>query len=146
MQTPEALEQVRRGRAYWYCLLTAVVVAMALSPVVRHEFSGFDDATWLYWNPHLGRPLAQNVGWYWRHPFAHLYVPVAFAAWNVVAVFARVDHGSSAGGGGLNPAAFHAASLALHALNAVLVFVLLRRLVKRDAAACAGALLFGLHP
>src|SRR5262245_45987933 len=48
---------------------------------------------------------------------------------------------------GLLPLAFHAANIALHAANAVLVLLLLRRLAGvGDGAALVGALLFAVHP
>src|SRR5439155_1435049 len=49
---------------------------------------------------------------------------------------------------GPKPWAFHLTNVALHALNAGLVFAVLRRLVTEDdgRAALAGALLFALHP
>ena len=101
-----------RGRSVGYGLLAAAVVAITFAPVVRHEFAGFDDATFLYWNSNLGRPLAKNILWYWRHPFGHLYVPLAFGAWNLLAALGHRHAGDGAGvAASLDPAAFHAASL-----------------------------------
>ncbi|KKK60119.1 hypothetical protein LCGC14_3027550, partial [marine sediment metagenome] len=45
-----------------------------------------------------------------------------------------------------NPIVFHTGSLLLHVACVLLVFVILRKLFKHDKAACAGTLLFGLHP
>jgi hypothetical protein len=45
-----------------------------------------------------------------------------------------------------SPGIFHLANLTVHVLNVLLVFAILRRLVRSDWACCAGALLFGLHP
>src|SRR5207244_7291320 len=50
--------------------------------------------------------------------------------------------------GGMNPRGYHLTSVLLHALDAALVFLVARRLL-RDApvgAAAAAALVFGLHP
>ena len=46
----------------------------------------------------------------------------------------------------LDPLPFHLANLILHLLSALVVFALLRMLVRHDWAAGAGALLFALHP
>ena len=46
----------------------------------------------------------------------------------------------------LNPLYFHAANVCLHTVNALLVFAILRRILKRDWPAGLGALLFALHP
>ena len=45
-----------------------------------------------------------------------------------------------------DPHVFHAANLVLHLLNVLLVFGLLRRIVKNPWAALGGTLLFALHP
>jgi len=47
---------------------------------------------------------------------------------------------------GMDPRGFHAVGLGLHALAAVLLFLLGRRLLRDDALAAAAALLFALHP
>src|SRR5262245_23229460 len=48
---------------------------------------------------------------------------------------------------GLLPVAFHAVNIALHAANAVLVLLLLRRLAgASEGAAVVGALVFAVHP
>lgn len=57
---------------------------------------------------------------------------------------------------GMNPVGYHATSIALHALNAVLLYFVLRRLLRAavpdrspkmiDRAAAVGALFFSLHP
>ncbi len=47
---------------------------------------------------------------------------------------------------GLNAGNHHIFNVALHALNAVLVFVILRRLTRHEAVALVGALAFAVHP
>lgn len=47
---------------------------------------------------------------------------------------------------GLQPIGFHATNLVLHALNAVLVLLLLRKMGSNLLGAACGALLFALHP
>ena len=47
---------------------------------------------------------------------------------------------------GVNAAGYHVTNLFLHAANSILVLFLLRRLINRRWAACAGALLFAVHP
>ena len=45
-----------------------------------------------------------------------------------------------------NPAIFHTSNLFFHIMNAILVFLILRILVKDELASFFGALLFALHP
>ena len=47
---------------------------------------------------------------------------------------------------GLQPAGYHATNMLLHALNACLVFLLLRRLGGATVASAVGAVLFAIHP
>ncbi len=47
---------------------------------------------------------------------------------------------------GLNPAGFHLTNLVLHMLNTLLLFFLVRPLLKNDIAAFFSAFLFGLYP
>jgi tetratricopeptide (TPR) repeat protein len=46
----------------------------------------------------------------------------------------------------VNPHAFHDTNVILHAINSILVFLLIRKAVKSDLPAAFGALLFALHP
>ena len=126
-------------------LLVISAVALTFLPVCWHAFAGFDDSMGLYWNPHMGRPLLKNIGWYWTHPYMHLYTPVVFTVWNLLAVLGKADPNGPANCS-LDPHVFHTASWLLHVGNALLVFVVLRRLMKNDVAAAMGALLYGLHP
>jgi tetratricopeptide (TPR) repeat protein len=71
-----------------------------------------------------------------------LYVPVTYTAWSGVALVSRAVSRD----GSPDPRVFHAASVLVHAFNAVLVFLLLRRLLKIPWPAAAGAMLFALHP
>ncbi|HSU66862.1 MAG TPA: tetratricopeptide repeat protein, partial [Tepidisphaeraceae bacterium] len=94
-------------------------------------------------NPRIEHPSLQNVAHYWRHGFMDLYIPVTYTLWSGVAFFSKALHGEAAA---LDPHLFHAASIAVHAINALLVFSLLRFLLKSPWCAAAGALLFALHP
>src|SRR5437016_1865953 len=64
-----------------------------------------------------------HYGYFWSHPYQHLYVPVAYSAWTLLA--------QSTGDGGpavpLRPEPFRTANVLLHALNATFVFLLVRR-------------------
>src|SRR5262249_51420689 len=74
-----------------------------------------------------------------------LYIPVTYSVWVGLAMIARVripePHEIT-----LNPWVYHSANVGAHIVSAVLAFLLLRRLVRRDLPAVLGALLFAVHP
>lgn len=114
-----------------------------------HDFVGWDDDVNVYQNPHLAPVTTGSVLHLWRHSYSFLYVPLTYTTWAAIASFAHLPpHLATPGGEGstLNPHAFHAVNLLLHIVNVLLVFVILRLLLRDDWAACAGAALFGLHP
>lgn len=115
-------------------LILIAAVAAAFGRVVGHELSGWDDLVNTVLNPHVNPPSVEGTLHFWCHAYMDMYIPVTYTLW---ALLARVA---------LEPWLFHATSLALHAGAALAAFGLLRRLVRDDRAACAGALLFALHP
>ena len=66
--------------------------------------------------------------------------PVSYNLFGALTVLARQPDG------GIDPFPFHFASLLIHIASALLVWAILRLLIKRDWAACAGAVLFAVHP
>ncbi|HEV8111520.1 MAG TPA: tetratricopeptide repeat protein [Planctomycetota bacterium] len=114
--------------------LIAVATLAVFGRIVGHAWLGWDDLANTVRNPHLNPPTLEGTLYFWRHAYTDLYVPVTFTLW---ALLARIA---------LAPWLFHAASLALHVAGAWAAFDLLRRLIRDERAACAGALLFALHP
>jgi protein O-mannosyl-transferase len=116
-------------RARWI-VVTAVMAAYATS------FGGrfvFDD-----WMVVVRDPRVQSLGAWWHSmPGIRPLLKLSYA----------VNHAS-----GLGLAGFHAVNLALHLVNALLVYALLHRLERRAVpeggapGALFGALLFALHP
>ena len=132
-------------RHHWMSGLLLLVLAGAFSEVGRLDFVLWDDDVNVYENPYLHPVTLRNVLWFWRQPYFSMYIPVTRTVW---AGLGLVSGLTSEGPGikPMDPSVFHLANLAVHALNALLVFTLLRKLVANDWACCAGALLFGLHP
>ncbi len=81
--------------------------------------------------PHLlGRPLLASPPMGTTNYYRPLVVTLYNLCWQI---------------GGGSPAAFHTQNVALHMLNATLVFFLVRRF-SRDATAAGAAVLFAVHP
>src|SRR5260221_13780528 len=130
----EPTEPGPEGRFWLYATGFLVLTAAVFGRVLGHGFLGWDDRLNALENPHLNPPSLSGTLFFWRHAYADLYIPATFTVW---AFLARIS---------LEPWIFHAASLLVHAAAVTAAFRLLRRLVASDAAACAGALLFALHP
>jgi len=141
----------RRSRWQEPGLLLLIPIALAgilvFSPLFDAQFTEWDDLDTVAKNPAMLAP-ASEIGKFWTnlaHPNGDLYIPVTQTVWYALAQMAHTSrpdpHGSM-----LDASAFHAANVLLHALNACLVYLLLRRLIGRSWAAAGGAMLYLLHP
>jgi hypothetical protein len=128
--------------AKWIPLIVLGTALLIFAPICRHAFVSWDDDYTIENNTRLQHPSMENMLHYWSHSFMDLYVPVTYTAWTGVAYVSKaVTHDGPA-----DPRVFHAASILVHAFNALLVYLLLRRLLKKSWPAAAGAMLFALHP
>lgn len=164
---PAAPQERGRAEEWWptalLLLLVLGVPALVFARIVTHDFVLWDDTIEIYKNPYLNPATWQGVAEVWRHPYINLYVPVSYTAFALLASFARLpapDPALGETGALLDPRVFHAASWTLHLANTLLVFAILRLLIRRQregdrtrhgpetssAAAAAGALVFALHP
>ena len=121
-------------------LLLIFVTLLVFREVAGFGFVAYDDSVHLHRNPYLDPPRLENALRLWRQSYFSEYVPLTNT------LFALESAASRVLGRSFDPRVFHATSLLLHAFCALAVFALLRRLVEREFAALAGALLFALHP
>lgn len=143
--TPNAIASPENRPARWTKWIPILVFATALgvfSPICRHAFVSWDDDYTLEGNVRMQHPSMDNMLHYWRHEFMDLYVPVTYTVWTAVAFLSKLFGRD----GATDPRFFHAASILAHSLNAVLVYALLRKLLKSAWPAAGGAMLFALHP
>lgn len=132
------------NRSYLFAGTLIILTALVFWGALGHEFVGWDDPQTLWQNPLMNPPTFDGLKRIWSSAESGLYVPVTYTLWWQLAGIARVAGNS--GVSSLNPAVFHSASIAVHAINAALAFALIRRLVRCDTAAFLGAALFALHP
>lgn len=126
-------------------VLIALAVAVAFWPTVDAQFVHWDDDANFLNNVHFRGLGWRNVGWMLTtfhmsnyQPLSWLTSAVGYALW------------------GMNPAGYHATSVALHALNAVLFYFLAARLLRHargaasvgalSIAAAFATLFFAVHP
>ncbi len=125
----------RRKFAYVCAALVAVVVAL-YAHVFHCEFIDSDDNTHVFGNPCVldgFRPRA--IAWAFTHFIASQWIPLTW-----------LSHMADVSLFGLDPAWPHLENLALHALNACLVFAALRRMTREFWPSVAVAVLFAVHP
>ena len=134
-----------RWRSPALIVLLLAASAAAFAPALHDAFLNWDDDRNFVENQGFrGVGLAQ-LRWAWSTYHLGVWQPLAWLLLGLEFVLF-----------GLNPAGYHAVSIAIHALNVVLVYRLGRRLIARsmrtlppaviDSSAGAAALLFAIHP
>jgi protein O-mannosyl-transferase len=124
-------------------VIVAVVTFLTFLPVLRNEFSDFDDYQNLVYNP-----LYRGLGWtqlQWMFTTLHMghYRPLTWVSFGFDYLI-----------WGMNPTGYHLTSLLIHVANAVFFFFISRRLLalavpgSNNLTLGAGfaALLFAIHP
>jgi tetratricopeptide (TPR) repeat protein len=124
-----------------------LAAATAFLPALEGEFLEWDDRTNLVDNTGYRGLGWRELRWMWTSTLMGQWIPVT---WATLALDYLVW--------GLNPAGFHLTNLLLHAVNAVLVWLLARQVLALallglagqrpalEAGATLAALLFALHP
>jgi len=141
----------------WASWSIVALVALSFGRVMGNGIAPTDDRATIFMNPRMNNPDHApelvgdaGLGWYWKHGDLALYVPVTYTIWFVLARLTWIKTPDESGMH-LDPHIFHAVSLLLHIGNTLLVYRLLRKLLRFrqvDSAwpALAGALVYGLHP
>ncbi|RXK53436.1 tetratricopeptide repeat protein [Oleiharenicola lentus] len=120
----------------WPWLLVFAAVAAVYHRVPHHRFVNFDDPMFIFENTRVAGGLTwEGFRWAWTNKDAVLWQPLAWLGHMTVATV-----------GGVAPAPHLVANVALHALNAGLLVVVLRRLTGRAGCSLAAGLLFAVHP
>lgn len=118
------------------CLLLAAATLALYNPVNRHPFVNYDDDRYITENPHIREGLhASTVAWALTSTEQANWHPLTW-----------ISHALDCSLFGLNPAGHHFTSIILHALNAVLLFLLLMWATGRNGPSLFVAALFALHP
>jgi len=134
--TSSGLFQSPAQRTLLLCLLLTVVVLVSYNPVTHNGFVNFDDPAYITENPHLRAGLTwATVKWAFTtyevanwHPLTWLSYSLDFELF------------------GVKPAGHHYVSVLLHAVNVVLLFLLLQSATGFRWRSLMVAALFALHP
>ena len=134
------------GRTLWKpAAAVGVLTFLCFLPALQGEFVNWDDDINLLLNPDYRGLSISHLKWMFTTTLGGHYIPVTWMTFGLDFLL-----------WGMNPTGYHLTNLLLHAANAVLVFFLLRALVRRAVhpasetalrwAAAGGALLFSIHP
>jgi hypothetical protein len=131
-------------------LAVAVATAVAFLPTLSGAFLNWDDNVNFLDNPAYRGLGLEHVRWAFTSVLFGHYIPLTRLTWSLNYVL-----------GGMNPWGYHLVNLLLHAANAVLFYLVARRLLAAAitdgaqagrrapdlcAAAAVAALVFGVHP
>src|SRR5882724_9419867 len=125
-----------RMPVWMLAVLLAVATLAAYYPATRNRFVDFDDPLYVTQNQHVQAGLSwRNVAWAFRSIDAANWHPLTW-----------ISHMADCQFFGLNPTGHHAVSVLLHAINAVLLFLLLNKATGLRWRSLCVAGLFALHP
>src|ERR1700688_831461 len=118
------------------CLLLTLGVLAAYNPIIHNGFINFDDDGYILDNSHVKAGLKwSTVKWAFTTFDKANWTPLSW-----------LSHALDCQLFGLNPAGHHYMSVLLHALNAVLLFLLFQSATKSRWRSLMVAALFALHP
>jgi Tfp pilus assembly protein PilF len=118
------------------CLLLAVVTLALYNPVARHPFVNYDDDRYVTENPHIRQGLTSDT-------FTWALTSTEQANWHPLT---WMSHALDVSLYRLNPVGHHFTSILLHAVNVMLLFLLLMWATQRLGPSLFVAALFALHP
>lgn len=128
--------KIQQGRAWFAGLLLCVLTLLACGNVARNGFINYDDPDYVTANPHVQGGLTwANVKWAFTTTRNSNWTPLTW-----------LSHMLDAQLFGLNPHAHHLAGLLWHTANALVLFVLLRRLTGALYPSFVAAAFFAVHP
>ena len=135
--TPPGAPTASRSPASWLVpLLLVAAVLLVYWPVLDADFVNYDDQAYVTENrPVTAGLVGRSLLWAFTAFEAGNWHPLTW-----------LSHMADCQAFGLRPGGHHATSLLLHALAAVLVFVVLRRLTGATWRSAFVAALFALHP
>src|SRR5664280_3058281 len=118
------------------CLLLITAVSVVFGGALGHKFVNYDDNGYFFSNPHVKAGLTWNgLQWAFKSGYASNWHPLT---WCSLMLDAQIF-----GTGPLGP---HLTNVILHAANAVLLLLLLRRLTGVLWPAAIVAAVFAVHP
>lgn len=125
-----------RRKTFLICLLLFGLTFLVFLPATQNAFLNYDDNVYVTENPHVqSGPTWANLKWAFTTGHAANWHPLTW-----------LSHMADCWFYGPKPAGHHLTSVLLHALNTMLLFLVLQRMTDATWRSLVVALLFGLHP
>ena len=116
-----------RHRELLFPIFLVALIALVFGRCVYFQFVLFDDDLHILRNPFLKAQTLPAIQFFWKNAYEGFYIPVTYSLWTLLAGLGRA---LGRGIQGIDPLVFHTANLVLHAINTVVLFYLLRRLLR----------------
>jgi protein O-mannosyl-transferase len=127
-----------RTRQVWISLALVVLTLVLYAPVRHHGFISLDDTSYVSENEHVVGGLTTANAWWAFTGFS-----AQAANWHPVT---WLSHMLDVEAFGMNAGRHHVVSAVIHAVNAVLLFLLLDMMTRRPWASAFVAAVFAVHP
>ncbi len=134
--TTQPRHRLSSKQVFVVCVLLFGLVLWTFLPALHNGFINYDDDVYVTANTHVQGGLTwSNVAWAFENTDASNWHPLTW-----------LSHMTDCELFGLNPQGHHLTSVLLHAINAVLLFLMLRRMTSATWRSLFVAAVFGLHP
>jgi len=125
-----------RGTVYWISAALLASVLVVYGPTLGHDFINYDDFAYVVRNSQVQGGLTwPGIRWAFTSTYASNWHPLTWMSHMLDVQFF-----------GLEPAGHHFTNLLFHALNTILLFLLLRKMTGALWRSAVAAALFALHP
>jgi protein O-mannosyl-transferase len=136
MDNGQPLPSPYRLRSLLLCYsIVACIACIAFLPSLNQGFVEWDDDSYVINNPDITALTLDNLTTVFSSSYLGNYQPLTMLTYMAEFHFFR-----------LNPTAYHSTNLALHIVNAILVFTLFLGLSRHPITSLLVALLFAVHP
>ena len=120
----------------YLCAGLALVTSVAFFPALRNNFVNFDDNTYVYENPKVVAGLTRSgITWAFTHFHSNNWHPLTWLSHMLDCQLYR-----------LNAGGHHFTSVLLHAVVAILLFIVLQKMTGAVWRAAFVAAVFAIHP
>lgn len=129
--------------------LLVVLTLGTMAPLFTADFTNWDDRNTIVDNKWLNPPSWGHLAQVWdpRPPvYMDIYIPLTYTVWSAVAAVSYVPVEDPETHSHLNPWMFHGVNVLVHVCSILVVFQILKLLVRRPWVAAAGAALYAVHP